>query len=80
LEKLNMQLDKNKPKLPINGNDLIKIGFKQGKDIGVAMSAVEDSYYENPNLTYDEAIEIAKRTQVDSQLNEMRRIMKYIIK
>ena len=80
LENLNMQLDKNKPKLPINGNDLIKIGFKQGKSIGAAMAAVEDAYYENPNLTYDEAIEIAKRTQVDNQINEMKRIMKYLIK
>lgn len=80
LENLNMQLDKNKPKLPINGNDLIKAGFKQGKSIGAAMTAVEDAYYENPNLTYDEAIEIAKTTQVDNQLNEIRRIMNYLIK
>jgi hypothetical protein len=80
LNKLNIQIDNQKPKLPINGDDLIKIGFKRGKAIGVALAAVEDAYYENPNLTYDEAIEIAKRTQVDSQLNEMRRIMKYLIK
>jgi len=80
LDKLNIEIDKNKPKLPINGNDLIKVGFKPGKAIGAALAAVEDVYYENPNLTYDEAIEIAKRTQVDSQLNEMRRILKYLIK
>jgi poly(A) polymerase len=80
LEKLNMQLENNKPKLPINGGDLIKIGFKQGKSIGVAMDAVTDAYYENPNLTYDEAIEIAKKTKMDSQINEMKRIMKYLIK
>jgi hypothetical protein len=31
-------------------------------------------------LNNDDAIEIAKRTQVDNQINEMKRIMKYLIK
>lgn len=79
LNKLNQQLDTKKPKLPINGNDLINIGFKPGKDIGVALAAVEDAYYENPELSYDAAIEIAKKTKVDSQINEIRQMMNKLL-
>jgi len=79
LNKLNQQIDAKKPKFPINGKDLINIGFKPGKDIGVALAAVEDAYYENPNLTYDEAIEIAKNTKVNSQINEIKQMMKKLI-
>jgi putative nucleotidyltransferase with HDIG domain len=79
LNKLNQQIDSKKPKFPINGKDLINIGFKPGKDIGVALAAVEDAYYENPNLTYDEAIEIAKKTKVNSQINEIKQMIKKLI-
>jgi poly(A) polymerase len=72
LDTLNMQLDKNKPKLPINGNDLIAIGFKQGPEIKIALNAVEEAYYDDPNLDRETAINIARSTKVDKEINEIK--------
>ena len=48
-------------KLPINGNDLIKIGIKPGKQIGDLLKIIEDEYMENPNLTKEQAIKIIQK-------------------
>jgi putative nucleotidyltransferase with HDIG domain len=50
----------DKPTLPITGNDLIAIGIKPGPVIGKILSAVTDAWYENPNISPEEAMAIAK--------------------
>lgn len=59
LQALDVQV--KKPTLPINGNDLMQMGVKQGPDIGRLLSAVTDAWFENPNLSREEAIAIVQR-------------------
>ena len=48
-------------KLPINGNDIMKeFNIKGGPNIGILLEAVKDAYFENPNMTKDEAFEIVE--------------------
>jgi hypothetical protein len=47
--------------------------------VGKVKTAVEDAWYENPNLTRDEAIEIVKQFKIENEINEIKRIMKAII-
>ena len=48
-------------KLPINGNDIIKeFKIKPSPTIGILLEAVKDAYFENPNMTKDEAFEIVE--------------------
>lgn len=49
-----------KPNLPINGNDLLAMGVPQGKMIGKILSVITDAWYANPNISKEEAIQIAK--------------------
>jgi tRNA nucleotidyltransferase (CCA-adding enzyme) len=49
-----------KPNLPINGEDLKAIGFPQGKKIGEILSVITDKWFENPAITREEALAIAK--------------------
>ncbi len=58
LKSLDIQVQK--PVLPINGNDLLAMGFKKGPKIGQVLSAVTDAWYENPNITRDQAVAIAQ--------------------
>jgi poly(A) polymerase len=50
-----------KPKMPISGFDLQKMGLKPGPLFKEIISAVTEAWYENPGLTKEQAIEIAKR-------------------
>lgn len=50
-----------KPTLPINGNDLLAMGIKKGPMVGKILSAITDAWYENPNITKDQAIDIARK-------------------
>jgi len=59
LKALDVQV--KKPVLPINGNDLMALGVKQGPMIGKILSAVTDAWFENPNITRDDAIRIVKQ-------------------
>jgi tRNA nucleotidyltransferase/poly(A) polymerase len=59
LSVLNVQ--STKPTLPINGNDLIAMGLKPGEIFSKIMSAVTDAWYENPNISKEEAVGIAKQ-------------------
>lgn len=55
---------KTKPfgKLAVSGNDLQKIGFKIGPDIGITLKKLEESVLDNPSLNnYDELIKLAKK-------------------
>lgn len=48
-------------KLPINGNDIMKeFKIKGGPNIGILLEEVKDAYFENPNMTKDEAFEIVE--------------------
>jgi putative nucleotidyltransferase with HDIG domain len=48
------------PKLPINGGDLIQMGIKPGPIFAKILSAVTDKWYENPSISKEEAVNIAK--------------------
>jgi poly(A) polymerase len=50
-----------KPNLPINGNDLIALGIPKGPKFSQILAAVAEAWFENPNVTRDQAIEIAKK-------------------
>lgn len=50
-----------KPQLPITGQDLIALGIKKGPIFSVIMKEVTEAWFENPELTKDEAIAIAKK-------------------
>jgi poly(A) polymerase len=79
IDNLNKQIDKTNMKLPINGNDLIDLGLKPGPLIGTILNAVQDAWYENPNITRDQAMDIANKIKVENQVNEIKRIMKAVI-
>lgn len=70
LSKLNSDIDKQKPKLPINGNDLIKIGLKPSPLFRDILNAVEDAWFENPDITKDEAMSIVNQMKCRCNDNE----------
>jgi len=59
LQALDVQV--KKPNLPINGNDLIALGIKPGPVFSKILGAVTDAWYENPSITREQALDIAKR-------------------
>jgi len=55
----NVDVENNKVTLPITGKDVIKAtGLKPGPEIGKLLKQVEEAWYENPNITKEEALEI----------------------
>jgi poly(A) polymerase len=78
IETLNNQITKSNLKLPINGNDLIQLGIKPGPIFKEILDAVQDAWYENPNISRDEAMEIVNRIRVDRNINEIKQMMKVI--
>ena len=79
METLKAPTTKSEIKLPINGNDVLAMGVKQGPLVGKILSAIQDAWYENPNLTKEEAIEIVNKMKLEKEINEIKRIMKSII-
>ena len=61
LDKLNDKIDANKVnKLPINGKDIIEhFNITPSPIIGQILSAVKEEWYGNPNMSKEEAFEIA---------------------
>lgn len=51
----------NKPRLPISGKDLQELGLKPGPIFSTIIKAVTDAWYENPGLSKEQGLEIAKR-------------------
>ena len=45
---------------PINGNDIVNLGIKKGPAIGQILKLIDDKLLENPFLSREEALEIAK--------------------
>jgi hypothetical protein len=80
LKTLNDNIKPENVKLPINGNDLIQLGLKPSPLFKEILSAVQDAWYENPNITRDEAIEIAKSMMVNNNINEIKLLIKKLIK
>lgn len=58
LQALDVQV--KKPNLPINGNDLMAIGIKPGPLLGKVLGAITDAWFENPNISREEALGIAR--------------------
>lgn len=56
----NLDIQVSKPNLPINGNDLIGMGVPKGPIFTNILSAITDAWYENPNITKEEAIQIVR--------------------
>ena len=61
LKTLNVGTTTTKPSLPINGDDILAIGIKQGPAMKKVFDALKDAWYENPNITREEAINIVKQ-------------------
>ena len=63
IEQLQNDEKNMKVKLPITGKDIIKeFNIKEGKCIGIILNNIKEAYFENPNMTKDEAFEIAEAT------------------
>lgn len=58
LDDLNMTV--SKPKLPISGKDLMDMGIKPGPIFAEILAKVTDQWFENPNMSKEEALTIAK--------------------
>lgn len=66
IEALQTQAPSEKPNLPINGNDIMTaLGIKPGPEIKKLLGAVEDAWYENPNLSKDQALSIVRQNYDD---------------
>lgn len=78
ISELSKAIDKSNLKLPIGGNDLIKLGLKPGPVFKEILSHVQDAWYENPNITKDEAMSIVNKFRTDDQINEIKRMIKTI--
>ena len=50
-----------RPKMPIDGFDLTLMGLKPGPIFKEIMNAVAEAWYENPNLSKEQALTIAKK-------------------
>jgi tRNA nucleotidyltransferase/poly(A) polymerase len=64
----NLKLEKNvsgKPKLPITGEDLKLAGIKPGPVYSKIMSAVTEKWYDNPSISKEEAMNIAKQVSTN---------------
>jgi hypothetical protein len=57
---LNQQICENYLERPINGNDIVNFGIKKGPAIGQILKLIDDKLLENPFLSREEALEIAK--------------------
>ena len=78
IEKLNSQIDNTNLKLPIDGNDLIKMGLKPGPIFRDILNAIQEAWYENPNITRDEAIQIVNQIRTDRDINEIKKRINYL--
>lgn len=56
-----LEIKSEQPTLPINGDDILAMGVPRGKKIGQILSAVTEAWFENPNISREEAIAIVRR-------------------
>ena len=79
LDDLKFAMNKGNITLPINGNDILGMGIPQGQLVGQVKDAIQDAWYENPDISREEAIDIVNQFKVDNNLNEIRNLMKKLI-
>jgi poly(A) polymerase len=60
LNALDVNLTAGKPKLPVNGNDLMQLGIKPGPIFTDILKQITDAWYDNPKLSREEALGIAR--------------------
>jgi len=56
----NLKLTVKTPRLPLNGNDLKEMGIPPGPIYKKLLELVTDKWFENPNISKEEAIQIIK--------------------
>lgn len=78
ISSLEDKVDTRNAKLPIDGNDLIQMGLKPSPLFREILNAVQDAWYENPDLTKEDAIEIVNDFKVKNNINEIKLLMKKI--
>jgi poly(A) polymerase len=62
LEKLDNELkNSGNGKLPLSGNDLLELGLRPGPEIGRILNIIKDRWLENPSISKEEALEIARK-------------------
>lgn len=79
INSLEDKVDTKNTKLPINGSDLIQMGIKQGPIFREILNDVQDAWYENPDITRDEAIEIVKSFLLKQNINEIKILIKKML-
>lgn len=79
LDKLNQEIEPDKNKLPINGNDVMSLGVPQGRSVGDVLDLVQDAWFENPNMSREEAIDIVNQFKIENNINEIRKLFKKVI-
>lgn len=80
LKKLNSEITSSNEKLPINGDDLIKLGLKPSPLFKTILDAIKDAWYENPNLTKEDALKIVNDLRFKENINEIKIFMKRLVK
>lgn len=65
LEELKDEVLVENVKLPLTGDDLIKLGFKPSPIFRTILDSVQEAWFENPNITYDEALVIVNNYKVE---------------
>ena len=76
---LESKADSKKVVLPITGHDLINLGLKPGPVFKEIMDLVQDAWYENPELSRDEAMKIVNQYLLDKNINEIKTLMGKIL-
>lgn len=61
LEELKEEVTVENVKLPLDGKDLIKLGFRPSPTFKVILDEIQDAWFENPNITYDDALVIVNK-------------------
>jgi len=61
IDNLSSKINNSNRNLPINGSDLIGLGVKPSPFMGELLDVIQDAWYENPDLTKDEALELINK-------------------
>ena len=63
IEEIEKENEEKQLRLPIDGNDIIKeFRLKPSPLIGTLLEGVKEAYFENPQMTKDEAFEVVEKT------------------
>jgi hypothetical protein len=57
----------------------MRLWVKPSPVVGEIMRAVQDAWYGNPNITRDEALQIAKNILVQKNIHEIKSIMDKVL-